>query len=232
MDSISNIAPQLHLLMIVVAFSFCYSICYFGIKSRNIDRYSKKLGYMIIFFWIFYNIYYFLPHNFQWSVSLPLHVCDILGVVAIIAIFTCNRFARAFLYFAGIALAAQAFITPTGNQSPYTLRFWLFWGLHIGILSCAIFDIIVRKYRPNKMDYFASITVNIFYLIIIFPLDAYMGWNYGYIGNSKPDVPTVLDFLGKWPLRVVWMFLVVCFLQLIMLLPFQYIILRNKKIRS
>jgi uncharacterized membrane protein YwaF len=40
---------------------------------------------------------------------------------------------------------------------------------------------------------------------LVIPLNMLFGWNYGYAGQSTPDNPTLLDKLGPWPLRLVWM---------------------------
>ena len=34
------------------------------------------------------------------------------------------------------------------------------------------------------------------------PLDLWLGANYGCVGPSRPEVPTIVDFLGPWPERV------------------------------
>jgi len=191
-----------------------------------VNALSKKLGIATIIFWVTYNIYYFLPGNFKWSVSLPLHVCDIVGLVAGVVMITPSRQLRAILYFFAIALTTQALITPTGNQDPLTARFWFYWGLHIAILCCSFFDLIVRAYRPTVPDFLFSIYFSIAYIFLILPLNIIFDWNYGYIGNSKPDVTTFVDAFGVWPNRVFYMFSFVILMQLIFFLP--WIIYKKK----
>jgi uncharacterized membrane protein YwaF len=36
-----------------------------------------------------------------------------------------------------------------------------------------------------------------------------LGVNYGYVGRAEPEHPTVIQSLGPWPLRLVWMALIV-----------------------
>ena len=176
-------------------------------------------GFSMSVIWIIYNAYYFHPSNFEWRTSLPLHVCDLLGPISSIALITSNKNARALLYFCAIPFAAQAIITPTGNQDPNTLRFWLYWLLHAGIISSSIFDLTLRGYRPTQKDFVRVLFVDTLYVVMITPFNILFDWNYGYLGASKPDTPTDLDLLGPWPERIGVMLLVAALLQCLMYLP-------------
>jgi uncharacterized membrane protein YwaF len=39
----------------------------------------------------------------------------------------------------------------------------------------------------------------------VFVLNLMIGSNYGYVGRGEPGALTIVDALGPWPLRVVWM---------------------------
>jgi lipopolysaccharide transport system permease protein len=39
----------------------------------------------------------------------------------------------------------------------------------------------------------------------MFTINVTFGLNYGYLGRSDPGQPTILDLLGPWPLRVVYL---------------------------
>ena len=47
-----------------------------------------------------------------------------------------------------------------------------------------------------------------------------LGLNFGFMGNSLPGHPSVLDFLGVWPLRLMWVVLIVGTLWALMTVPF------------
>jgi uncharacterized membrane protein YwaF len=42
---------------------------------------------------------------------------------------------------------------------------------------------------------------------VVFAIDVTFDLNYGYLGRSNPGQPTILDLLGPWPFRVVYMML-------------------------
>lgn len=183
----------------------------------SVEKCSTGFGWLMWVLWIGYNIYYFYPSNFDWQKSLPLHVCDLLGPISAVALLTSRRLVRSLLFFSAIPFALQAIATPTGNQDPATLRFWLYWLLHAGILSASMFDFFVRDYSPKIRDLGNAIVVDLCYAAAIVPLDVAFSWNYGYLGPSKPDTTTALDFLGPWPARIVSIIAVAVLLQTMML---------------
>lgn len=227
------ITGSLHLRMVLLVFAIVGVVVVLGVWARRrgrVETLSNALGAVMVLITVLYNAYYFHPNNFRWDVSLPLHVCDVLGLLAAIALFVPRRFAQAVLYFSAIPLAGQAILTPTGNQDPEALRFWLYWTLHAGILATSIYDIAIRRYRPSVRDYVSVLTLGVAYVAVILPIDVWFGWNYGYLGNTKPDTVTAIDFLGPWPQRVVLLLFLVAIIQAIMLLP--WLALRERRSRS
>ncbi len=187
---------------------------------RGIGRlYNRTLSAAVLLWWVCYNIYYFVPQNFSWPVSLPLHICDIAALIAAIAVLNPKRPIRAILYYWSFTFTIQAFIFPVGDQDPGTLRFWFFWILHISIMNCAVYDLAVRNFRPGFRDLSTSIVWMAIYLVVILPANYYFGWNYGYIGDAFPDVDTPMHVFGSWPVRILWLFLIAIFVQFIITLP-------------
>lgn len=154
-------------------------------------------------------VYWMLPGRFRWDLSLPCQLCDIAVLVAPFMFLTTWRWPRTMLYFWGIGLSTQAFITPTLEPSygMQTLGYWLFFGLHTAIVGSAVYDVIVRRYRPNWRDLLLALGITVGWFVSMFFLNQLLGdnANYGYVGPARPDRPTVVDALGPWPQRVLVM---------------------------
>lgn len=213
----------LHVLMIL--FVVVLGFLVFWLKAYIIEReeaISKLFGFSILFLWLVYNSYNLFSDTFRIEESLPLHVCDLLAVTSVWMLLNRNRKSTAFLYFCALPLAGQAIITPTGEQNPLLFRFWLFWLLHASIIVSFVYSVVIRKYRPTVKDYLFTVVFDGLYILIILPIDILFDFNYGFIGNSSPGIPTMLDVFGVWPQRVVWMFLAVIVVQFLMLLPSFY----------
>ncbi|KAA0212899.1 MAG: TIGR02206 family membrane protein [Leptolyngbya sp. PLA3] len=153
-------------------------------------------------------IWYLWPTNFDLFESLPLHMCDLAAWIAPFALLTQKRLLRALLFFWGIGLSTQAFFTPVVDGGINTFAFWLFWVGHTQIVGSAVYDLGVLGYRPSWRDYFGVTLVNLACLALILPFDLWTGTNYWYVGNMRPEHPTLVDRLGPWPWRVVWMVLI------------------------
>jgi uncharacterized membrane protein YwaF len=71
----------------------------------------------------------------------------------------------------------------------------------------AVYDLVVGKFRPAFSDFVRSYAISFFYSAALMVLDIRTGWNYGYVGPTKPSTTTLVDALGEFPLRVLWMLL-------------------------
>lgn len=154
------------------------------------------------------TVYWLLPSNFDIAKSLPLHLCDVVGWLGPFALLLAHtrrmRWLRTVLYFWGIGLSTQAFFTPTVVQGPDDPRFWLFWISHTQIVGAAIYDIVVRGYRPELRDLKAAIIASLAWMVPLVVLNWITGLNYGYLGPEL-EGETVLNLLPPWPWRVLTM---------------------------
>ncbi len=152
---------------------------------------------------VFATIWWVLPRNWNIEISLPLHVCDVAAVIAGPALLLRTKWPRHILYFWGLGLSTQAFFTPVLREGPVDMRFWLFWVGHTQIVGSALYDLIVRGYRPTWRSFLAITGISLLYAAIMVPFNVALGVNYGYVGNTLPENRTMLDSLGPWPQRLI-----------------------------
>ncbi len=151
------------------------------------------------------TIWWFLPSNFDLYESLPFHLCDIAAWIAPFALVFQNRLLRALLFFWGLGLSTQAFVSPVVADGVDSVEFWLFWVGHTQIVGSALYDTAVLAFRPRRRDFFVASGVSIAIAGLMMVFNVVFDVNYWFVGNASPSAPTVVDFLGPWPLRVVWM---------------------------
>lgn len=145
--------------------------------------------------------WYFLPANFRWDFSLPLQVCDLAVLVSGAALLSEARWLRGLLYFWGLGLSTQAFVTPILVEGPADWHFWFFWVGHTQIVGSSLYDIGVRGYRPTPGDLRRTIAITTVYAAGMIALNAALGSEYGYLAPTRTPNPTLLDVLGPWPWR-------------------------------
>lgn len=172
-----------------------------GDQSRQ-RRMDIGVGTVGLIVWLAVTLWWLMPANFRMDRSLPLHVCDLASLLGPVALLTSARPARAMLYFWGLGLCSQAFVTPTLTEGPAEIEFWLFWGAHAVILVSAVYDVAARGFRPTWEDLRLAFILSALYATCIVPFDMMTNSNYGYLGPGQPEQPTLIDVLGPWPARV------------------------------
>jgi hypothetical integral membrane protein (TIGR02206 family) len=175
-----------------------------GEKER---RFRVAWGWVVLAYQTWYVIWYAMPGRWDWKESLPFQLCDLAAFVAGLAMITQWRPWRTLLYFWGIGLSTQAFFTPIVTTGLASAHFWMFWIGHTMIVGSAVYDVVVRGYRPRMWDLGMALGVTTLYATFIFGFDVVMTRllnepiNYLYIGPSRPTNPTLVDKLGPWPWR-------------------------------
>lgn len=152
-------------------------------------------------------VWWMLPANWDIGTSLPLHVCDLANLILPLAIWFRDRLLMSVSVLWGLGLSTQAFVTPTVDAAPGQMEFWLFWIGHLTIASgCCV--LCGAGYRPTWKAWRLVTLVGFGVLLGLVLFNEALGVNYGYVGNTKPEAKTIIDVLGSWPLRVVWLFLI------------------------
>ena len=164
-------------------------------------RFDVALGVAALTVWMVNQTLEMMPWRFALHRSLPLHVCDVVGVFAALAMITGSRPWRAMLYYWGVGLSTQALITPELAYGLASFDFWSFWVPHGTIIALAVYDLVARGFRPGWRDYAVGVATLLVYLAVVLPFDLAYHVNYGFVGRGTPGQPSVIDFLGPWPIR-------------------------------
>jgi len=192
----------------------------------------RMLAALAVGYWLAYNIWWNW-NGIDLRARLPLQLCDVNGLMAPLALVTGWRWARASLYFWTAALTLQAFIQPALTAGPSSLVFWAFWTAHTIIAACAVYDIAVRGFRPGWSDLGRALIVSGFYLALVVPVNAWLGSDYGFVGDPAPDleVPPFVLMLGPWPQRAVILVALAALGFVVVLLPWRIFAARATPVR-
>jgi len=181
--------------------------------------FDRALGVLAALIYVVVNAWPLRPKHFSLEWSLPLHVCDITTLVVPVALLTRSRHARALVYFWGIGLSTQGFITPDLRDGPARIGFWMFWLAHFSVVGGAVYEVAARGYRPTWRDYRFAAAAGLMYVALVLPLDVLLGVNYGYVGPAMPGQPSIVDALGPWPYRVGVMIVLAAAATALLMLP-------------
>lgn len=167
------------------------------------------------------NVWWLRPAKFTWGESLPLQLCDLAALAAPFALLTSHRRLRALAYFWGFGLCTQGLVTPVVRLGPAFGEFWMAWLNHGFITGLAIYDVAARGYRPAWSDWRFAMSATTAFFFVVLPIDVAFGFNYGYVGSTTPGATTLLDLLGAWPLRIVWIILLATLAMAATMLPWE-----------
>jgi len=199
-----------------------------ALLGRRLNKISetilrRALAALALAYWVAYASWWNW-HGIDWREGLPLHLCDLNGLIAPYALITGQRWARATLYFWTAALTSQAFIQPALTAGTASLVFWAFWAAHTIIAACAVYDIVVHGFRPRWADFSRAVTASLVYAVAIVPINGWLDADYGYLGDPSPDIsiPTFVLALGPWPQRAVILAALVPLGFIVVLLPWLF----------
>jgi len=190
-------------------------------RGAGPTRFEVSLAVANLVFWFAAHGWWNTPPQFDPARTLPLQMCHLVSLGASFALLTRRRWLRALLYFWGIGLATQALITPGLTDPPTTIWFWAFWFQHGFIQLAVVYDLAVLRYRPDWRDYRFACVAALAYITAVVPLNLLLGANYGFLGDTKPQMPTILDLLGPWPLRLVFIVALVAVVMALLMLPWR-----------
>jgi len=222
MDTFTQGSP-LHALCLAACLLATVAAALLARRFRGKDPAEKRLRLTIVVSclvsWMLSNGYGLFGGRFSWSESLPLHFCNLANLLGAHAVATRHRTSQSLMYFWTFALCLWAFLTPSLYTGPTSPWFWLFWIYHLFIPVATAWILVADRFRPTWRDWSRSVALTLAFMGLLAILDAVTGWNYGFVGPSKPTQANLLDFLGPYPVRLLWMALVGSSLFALLMLP-------------
>jgi len=171
-------------------------------KERKLRHW---IGWFIVVSQSFIFVRRFLPGQWDLQESLPLHMCRWDVWIVAWAMLTLNRKARALTLFWGLGLSTQVFFTPFLKEGHGSLAFWIYWLNHLQIVGVAVYDVAALGYRPKFKDLCFGVATGVGFAALVFILNIVLGTNYAYLGSGDHAAASIIDMLGPYPWRAVWM---------------------------
>ncbi len=191
-------------------------------RRGKLLRLRRIIGWGCLLAWLVNSGYWLLVVDFHWAQSLPLHFCNLANLIGAVAVLReGGRLFKAVLYFWATTLCVWAFLTPVLGGGPDRAEFWIFWTYHLFIPLAVLETFLIQRFRPGFRDLTNAVTFTLLFTLFLAIIDHRFGWNYGFVGPSTPQNPTLLDVLGPYPARIVWMILIATLLFCVTWLPWR-----------
>ncbi|MDF1849365.1 MAG: TIGR02206 family membrane protein [Verrucomicrobiales bacterium] len=215
-----------HVVTVLACLLVAILLTLWGHRTRSLPDHHSKLRWGIalgsLLSWIATVAYGLQPSLFQWESALPLHFCNLANLIGAVAILYRSRIAQALLYFWSLSLCIWAFLTPFLLVGPNELWFWIFWIYHLFIPVCFCWILFIDGFRPGWKDLKIALIFTTGFTLSLAILNAFTGWDYGFVGPGKPGQPSPIDLLGPYPLRILWMLMIGAALFTLLVLPWTW----------
>ena len=162
-------------------------------------RIRLALGVFLLLNEAVWWVYRIRHEGFRFPGGLPLQLCDFALWLTILALLTMNRWAYEVAYYAGLAGAAMAVLTPD-LWAPLCSYPSLYFFLEHGGAIVAVLTLTWGKLaRPQPGSMWRALLILNAYAAVVGGFNALFGANYMYLCR-KPASASLLDYLGPWPL--------------------------------
>lgn len=171
-------------------------------KRMRVPRLNKMvrvgLAILLICCEISLQLSYILNDN--WGVgSLPFQLCSLMLLVSAVVLLWNPKSLYDALFFLGSMGALQALLTPNLDEAFPHFRYFQFFIAHIGIVSAALFIVVVERYRPTFFSVVkAQLWLHVFAIPAAITNVASGKTNFMFLAE-KPGTASLLDMLGPWP---------------------------------
>ena len=212
-----------HIITMTIIFFLSILICIFRKNIKEQRRFYRfTLAFMILAANVLYHLWLLNEHAWSVKKALPLQLSDLAALLAIVMLLSKSKRIFQFVYFAGVASAIQAIVTPDlyHFSFPHFLYFQSFVS-HGGVILASLFMVVAFGYRPTiRAMWWTILCVNL-YAVFIYFMNRRLGSNYMYI-MKKAGMNTLLNILGPWPWYLIWVELVMIVSFYILYSPFWF----------
>ena len=194
-----------HLLLIAGFLAMCVVLAVLGRVhrgSRAETRFRHGFAILIPCLTLPMQVLQLLPGDYDIATSLPLQLCDLAWIAAVVALWTRHWAATALVYFWGLTLTVQGIITPALSQPFPDPRYLMFWGMHFLVVWAAVYLTFGLRVPVTWRSYRFALATTSAWAVAAMTFNAVAGTNYGYL-NRKPVAGSLLDLFGPWPGYVV-----------------------------
>lgn len=136
-----------------------------------------------------------------WMTLLPLQICDLAVLLAVWALLALDRRVVALLYFWAFTGTLLATVMPDLAWGFPSLDYFVFFGLHGLVVVATAFLVFGLRLVPGPRAWLHAFVFTAAYAGLAGAVNVALGTNFLYLCR-KPDAPTLLDWLGPWPVYI------------------------------
>lgn len=189
-----------HIIILALFFAGLLALLFSYPLFKRSTRYTALIRWTLFTILLLSELTYqlFAISNDIWSTQefVPLHLCGVASILAMVALITRNKSLIQFNFFIGIIPAFLALLTPELPNAYPHYRFLKFFFHHMAISWASLFLILTSNVTITFRSLLGTFGVLNLYAIVIFFVNREIGSNYLFL-SSAPTAETPLDLLGS-----------------------------------
>ena len=131
--------------------------------------------------------------------NLPLHLTDVVTIVAVLALWTRRPLLVELTWFWGLTASLQAVLTPDLGSAEFPeLLWWTFFITHSGAVVAAVMLVVGCGITPRSGAVRRAFAATLLVAAAAAIANLITGGNYMWL-REKPEAGSLLDYLGPWP---------------------------------
>lgn len=191
---------------------------HFSLRMRSIIRWG--LAGLLLLNMILYQAWTWQHGLWTIESALPLHLCSLMGVLSITLLICKKQWLYQLVYLVGTGAALMPLVTPDIGLYDFPhFRYFESFIAHGGIITSALFMTFVEGYRPIRKWVGRTWVIGNLYVGALFVINLALGSNYMFL-IRKPETPSILDYMGPWPVYIAMVDMVSFLVVLFLYLPF------------
>jgi hypothetical integral membrane protein (TIGR02206 family) len=183
---------------------------------------SRGLAVLVIGWFAAYHVVVLLEGSYSLSSDLPLHLSDVVVVVAAAALWTWRPLVFELTFFWGLTASLQAILTPSldPDEGPSSFFYWHYFITHSVVVLAAIFLAfgLGLSARPDVVRRMFLATAA--WAVVASIGNVITDGNYMFL-REPPETRSLLDYLGPWPWYIVGAAMLALVLYFLLDLPFR-----------
>ena len=183
---------------------------------------SRVLAVVVFAWFLAYHLVVALGGSYALDFDLPLHLTDAATMVAALALWTFRPLLFELTYFWGLTASLQAALTPgLGSDDSFpSFFYWHYFVTHYGVVFAAVFLAFGLGLTAHPRAVPRVLLATAAWAAVAAVGNQLTGGNYMFLAE-RPETPSLLDYMGPWPLYIVAAALLALALFALLDLPFR-----------
>jgi hypothetical integral membrane protein (TIGR02206 family) len=188
------------------------------VKKLKHRYYDMGIALLLLFNFLFENIYNYKLGYWNLQQNLPVHLCSISGFMCMSVLFNYKQWLAECVYYWGLAGGIQSILTPEFTIGMEGFNLYSYYIAHGGLILVVAYLIVHYQFKPRPQSWLKLFGYTQLVALGVGLVNYLVGANYMFL-CAKPEVNNPF-VIGDWPYYILVLEIVALVHFWILYLPF------------